>query len=115
MTTATVIPAEYALIIPQRATLREVIEFPFAWNAHQAYAQVFTNYARNTLIAELDIEDLEFAPNWKIAISAPWDAFTVMFQDGVWDLLVVNEDGSRDHYLKGPAIIDFRVSEVPPP
>ena len=114
MTTSTVVPAEYTLVIPQRATLRETIELPFAGTGKAVVAQVWNNAKRGTLLFELDVEVLEASPLLTVAISAPWTVTREVRKGGVWDLLVINADDTRDHWLSGPEELDERVTEETP-
>ena len=112
MTTSTVKPATFDLLIPQRATLRERIVLPFDGTERSAYAQVWKNLRRTELLFDLDVTVNDRTPEFDITIGAEWEQTRLMGKNAVWDLLVVNADGTRDHWLTGVALLSARVTEV---
>lgn len=112
MTTSTINPAVFDLLIPQRATLRERIRLPFDGTGRSAYAQVWKNLKRSELVLELDVTVNGRTPKFDITIGAEWEQTRLISRDAVWDLLVVNADGSRDHWLTGSAVLSARVTEA---
>lgn len=112
MTDATVIPATYALVIPRKATLREQFEFPFDGTGKTVLAQVWKDWTSESPLFSLTVTVLQSTPTLKIKVEAPWQTTATVTEDAVWDLLIVNSDGTRDHWLRGPAPLDERVTEV---
>ena len=45
-------------------------------------------------------------PTGQFKISLPATATAVLGEDGVWDLLVTNPDGSKDYWLRGAATVE---------
>lgn len=114
MTASTVIPATYKLVIPQRATLRQRFRLPFDGTGKTPYAQIWKNYKRTTLILQLDVTILANTPKLDLVLGADWNESRLINQEAVWDLLVVNADTTRDHWLTGPVVISYRVTEAGP-
>lgn len=110
MTEATVIPPTYELVVPQRATLRETFELPFSGEGKTLAAQVWTSYEKTQLICNLTVEVSQESPTWIFDIVADWEDLVNVSGSGVWDLVVDNGDGTRDHWLKGPISVDRRVT-----
>jgi hypothetical protein len=127
----TVVPGEYKLVIPQRATLEETFWLPFDASAIVTagapagfYASIWTSDKRETLLLGLSAivddpivigEDPEnpLSEECKIRVRADWDDTKTVTRNGYWDLLVVWPNGDRDFYLQGPAVLDRNVTEVP--
>jgi hypothetical protein len=110
MTEATVIPPIYELVIPQRATLRETFELPFDGQGKTVEAQIWTSYERTRLICDLQVEVIQQSPTLIVDVIANWEDLAGVSGSGVWDLAVNNADGTRDHWLKGPAYVDRRAT-----
>lgn len=113
MTTSTVVPGVYDLIIPQRATLRKTITLPALSSVSGIYAKIFSDEKRTRPILDLDVEIIETSPKYKIILKAEWDETRAITKDGFWDLLVVYSDTTRDHFLTGAAILSVRGTEAP--
>lgn len=114
MTVDTVVPAVYDLTIPQRATLRARIKMPFAGTGKTAYAQIWKDFRRRALVLDLSVVVIASTPNLFIELRAEWDETKIIQGDAVWDLLIVNTDGTREHWLTGDAILSPAVTEAPP-
>jgi hypothetical protein len=115
MTSATVIPATYALVIPQKATLREEFEFPFSGSGKTVVAQVWSSGCEpRELLFQLTVVVTQLTPTLKVRLEAPWTVTKTVTKDAAWDLLIINSDGTRDHYLRGPAPLDERSTEALP-
>jgi hypothetical protein len=121
----TVVPGEYKLVIPQRATLEETFWLPFDATGCEFYASVWTNEKRESVLLNLEVivdevlvigEDPEnpLSEECKIRVRADWDDTKTVTKNGYWDLLVVQTNGDRDFYLNGPAVLDRNVTEAPP-
>jgi hypothetical protein len=114
MTVSTVIPAVYDLPIPQRATLRETIRLPFNGTGKTAFAQIWKDFKRRTLILQLDIAILATSPKLTIELQAEWNETRLITKSAVWDLLIVNADGTREHWVTGEASLSEAVTEAAP-
>lgn len=114
MTADTVIPFTYSLVIPQRATLRTTFRLPFDGRGKSVYAQVWKDFSRRTLILDLDVEVIERTPRFVVEVQAEWEDTALVKRDAVWDLLVVNADGTREHWISGPASLSEAVTEATP-
>lgn len=112
MTISTVIPPVYDLPIPQRATLRETIRLPFDGTGKTAFAQIWKDFKRRKLILELDVAVLATTPNFTIELQGEWTETRLITKNAFWDLLIVNTDGTREHWLTGEAILSEAVTEV---
>lgn len=110
MAEATVIAVEYDLIVPQRATLREKFELPFDGRGKVFAAQAWTTYDKTQLICEFEIEIVQLTPTTILYINADWQDLVNVSGSGYWDFAVDNEDGTRDHWLKGKVCVDRRVT-----
>lgn len=120
----TVIPGNYKLVIPQRATLEETFWLPFNATGVQFYASIWTNDKRETQLLPLTVivddvlvegEDPD-NPNsieCKIRVRADWDDTRTITKNGYWDLLAVMPGGDRDYWLQGLAALDRNVTEAP--
>ena len=114
MTADTIIPATYNLPIPQRATLRATIRLPFDGTGKTVYAQVWKDFKRRTLILELDVAVKATTPKLTVELQAEWTETRLIKKDAVWDLLVVNADTTREHWLTGNAVLSEAVTEATP-
>jgi hypothetical protein len=112
VTSATVLPAQYTLVIPQSATLRERIELPFDGTGKTAVAQVWESYTATSPLFSLDVTVVDTTPLMIIELTADWEVTRTVTKNAVWDLLVINDDDTRDHWLKGRALLSERVTEV---
>lgn len=112
MTTSTVIPAVYDLPIPQRATLRETIRLPFNGTGKTVFAQIWKDFKRRTLILQLDIVILATSPKLTIELQAEWSETRLITKNAVWDLLIVNADSTREHWVTGETILSEAVTEA---
>ena len=114
MTTSTVIPAQYTLVIPQGATLRERFELPFNGTGKTVLAQVWASYSAKAPLFALTVTVVETSPKLVVDVTAPWETTRDVRANAVWDLLVINADDTRDHWVKGPAVLSERVTEELP-
>mgnify|MGYP001810622865 CR=1 FL=1 len=112
--TGTVNPPTYPLLVPQRASLLEFVTLPIDGVGVEFYAMVYASERRSRKLFDLTIEVQDTTPEAVLAISGDWETTRLMTRDGWWDLLAVYPDGTRDHWLKGPAVIDLRVTEETP-
>lgn len=120
----TVIPGDYKLVIPQRATLEETFWLPFDATGVTFFASIWTNDKRETSLLTLTVvvddvlvigDDPEnpLSEECKIRVRADWDDTRAITKNGYWDLLAVQPGGDRDFYLHGPAVLDRNVTEAP--
>jgi hypothetical protein len=125
-------PARYTLEIPQRGTLRLRMRLPVTNTGQRFIAAVYDERRDTKLLAIQVLFPTDPAPvtgTTLIELYAPRSATRGMTQDGVWDLLVLDDDlpalpadATEDdgtYYLRGPAVLVTGISdtedEVPPP
>jgi hypothetical protein len=122
-------PGAYPLLIPQGADLLERIVLPFSCVGRELEAHVW-NPRRTKLLLDLDVTIVEAARlvegsdpaayEAEIKLSALWELTRRLkgtgleqLTVGMWDLLVVDlATGKRDYWLRGPALLDPRATEV---
>jgi hypothetical protein len=114
-------PANYTLVIPQRASLREKIRVPYDGSGVEVYAEVWDSEKRRKKFLSLDVEWVnrheEYDPQDEtkirstIILSASWEETKTITKNGYWDLLWVWPDGLRDYILEGQAIVNRNATE----
>ena len=117
-------PATYELVIPQRASLSEIIRVPFDGTGVTAVASVWDGEKRRRQYLDLAITWINRRDLWDeddptkiratLKLTASWDQTRSVTKPGYWDLLWVWPDGLRDYILEGPATVNLNVSEVAP-
>lgn len=111
-------PATYDLLIPQRASLRELIRVPYDGTEAQVFASVWDSEKRRRKYLDLDatwINRREVLSSTSVRatvqLSASWEDTREITKDGYWDLLWVWPDGLRDYILEGKALINLNATE----
>lgn len=117
----TIQPATYPLVIPQRASLREKIRFPYDGRGVEVFAEAWDSDKKRKKFLSLNVEWVnryeEYDPEDEtkirstIILSAPWEETKTVTKNGYWDLLWVWPDGLRDYILEGPAIVNRNATE----
>jgi hypothetical protein len=113
-------PANYDLLVPQRASLEETFRFPYDGTGSDIFASIYDNERRRRKFLDLNVlwlNRLEIIDSSTVRstvkISASWEDTREITKDGYWDLLWVWPDGSRDYLVEGRAVLNLNVSEEP--
>lgn len=119
----TILPATYELVIPQRATLRQEIWFPYDGTDAEIYASIWDSDKRRKEMLSFTVEWIDRYDEWdpedlskvrsKIILSASWEQTKLIIKKGYWDLLWVWPDGTRDYLLEGSTIVNKNATEEP--
>lgn len=118
----TIQPANYTLVIPQRASLRERIRVPYDGRGVEVVAGVWDSDKRRKQLLSLDVEWIDRYEEWDpddqtrirstFILAAPWQETKLVVKNGYWDLLWVWEDGLRDYLIEGSAIVNRNATEA---
>lgn len=114
-------PANYTLVIPQRASLREKFRFPYDGRNAEIYAAVWDSDKKRKKFLPLGVEWINRYEEWDpndqtkvrstVVLSASWEATKLVTKNGYWDLLWVWPDGLRFYPLDGTAIVNRNATE----
>lgn len=108
-------PATYALRVPQRATLEELIELwagdePVDLTGFTVLASVWKDQKRRVKLAELQVVYVNRTAG-SIKLRLPHTMTRLVVRSGFWDLLVIEPGGDRDYWLEGPADLDIGLTD----
>jgi len=98
-------PASYNIIITQGASYSKNIAFKDSlgsylnMNGYTVQAQVWTQGRRN-LLANFTVTWLDKSQG-KLTISLSSQLTSTIPSIGVWDLLVISPDGTKDYWMRG--------------
>lgn len=112
-------PANYDLLVPQRASLEETFRFPYDGIGSQIFASIYDNEKQRRKYLDLDVTWINrlqiinpTTVKSTVKISASWEDTKQITKDGYWDLLWVWPNGKRDYLLEGRAVLNLNVSEA---
>lgn len=108
-------PANYTLVIPQRATFEEDITLkadglPLNLTGYTVVAQIWKDEKRRHLIVDLVVTYVDRVAG-KILLSLPRSVTRTINKSGFWDLLVIEPGGAADYWLEGTATVDIGLSD----
>ena len=116
-----IMPVDYTLIIPQRASLREKIRFPYDGRGVEIYAAVWDSNKKRKKFLSLDVEWINRYEEWDpddetkvrstVILSAPWEETKIVIKNGYWDLLWIWPDGTRDYLMDGSTVVNRNATE----
>lgn len=105
-------PGRYDIVLPQRATYSTEIVLPINLTGHSVYAQMWDSEKRREKIADFTI-DITNAEDGTFNLELPWETTSQITKPGVWDLLVVYSNGTRDYWLEGAVTVDPGLTTAP--
>lgn len=110
-----IVPANYILRIPQRATLEESIVLksngqPINLTGYTVLGSIWKDRERREKITDLDVIYTNRATG-SIKLRLDRTATRAITQGGFWDLLVIEPGGDADYWLEGPAPLDIGLTD----
>jgi hypothetical protein len=111
-------PASYALRVPQRATLEELITLKAGSSAvnltgYTVLAQIWEDERRRTKLVDLTVTYVNRAQG-QIKLSLTRQQTRLIDRPGYWDMLVIEPGGAADYWLEGPAVLDQGLTDDAP-
>lgn len=110
-----IVPANYNLRIPQRATLEEPIVLksngqPINLTGYTILASIYKDRDRREKLVDLDVIYTNRATG-SIKLRLDRTVTRTLTQGGFWDLLVIEPGGDADYWLEGPAPLDIGLTD----
>jgi len=102
-------PAYYKIVIPNQATFSQDFQFkdslgsPIDLTNYNIRAAMWTEDKRVKLADFVLLWTDRLVGKFNLSLSEQKTA--AMTRNGMWDLLVVNPDGTEDYWMRGPAIM----------
>lgn len=102
-------PAYYEVVIPNQATFQQTFQFKDSSGVPINLTNYIIRAAMWTDDKRVKLADFEFT--WenrsigKFTLSIDQAKTSTMIRNGMWDLLVINPDGTEDYWMRGPAIM----------
>lgn len=103
-------PATYDITIQQNATFKKAFQLkdsngvPLNMNGYTVEAELWT-IGKGSKLADFSVTWVD-RPVGKFTLSIPATQTAQIGQNGYWDLLITNPDGSKDYWLRGTAKLE---------
>lgn len=112
---ARIVPANYTLRIPQRATLEESLVLKTGGQAvnltgYTVLGSIWKDRDRREKLVDLDVVYTNRATG-SIKLRLSRSATRALSQGGFWDLLVIEPGGDADYWLEGSAVLDVGLTD----
>lgn len=108
-------PQTYPLVIPQRATFEEDLQFtadgvPVNLTGYTLLAQVWNSESRSTKIIDLTVTYVNRLQGL-FQLSLTRSQTRGLTGGGVWDLLVIEPSTKADYWLEGTVSVDIGLTD----